>query len=160
MLGKVILVAMALLFGGCGSETIVETLAMYDSSFDPKDVDLTERYVKATAKRWKLRVFEKSRREMSWASNGRDAFFVALYHKEEAVLVITNVGVPEQITISIVDYGVFPKKDLYAVAEELAEGLNQSIDTQFRQIDPITRVVLPFYWRPVEAVDSLPRKTL
>ena len=119
----------------CSEEDYVKPTQQYQADFNTDNIDSIEEYIKSIAKRWNLRVFEKSHNEMKLLTQGQDAFYIALYLNENAVLDISNVGVGTILTLETFDHGDLPPEKLSGLTDEIVQGLEQQIGIQLNKIE-------------------------
>lgn len=108
---------------------------IYESEFGTEKISKVENVIKDLAQRRNLRVFEKNRENMKYLSRGEDAFFIALYFKNDPILVVTNVGVGKLITLSVSDYGKMPRKELELLTLELVSILKNEVNISFEKVN-------------------------
>lgn len=108
----------------CESENIDPYLS-YKADFSPTLVGAVENFTKEIAEKYGLRVFEKPRRNMRVLSNGKEAFFIALYDGDIPIVIITSVGVSNILHLSFFDDGQFTKPQLDALANDINNGLKE-----------------------------------
>lgn len=101
----------------------IEPAAVYKGEFDHSKIGAVESIVDEVAQRWRLRIFRKNREHMKHLTQGRDAFFVALYFENDAVLALTNVGVGTVLTMITTDHGKMPLHELNGVASDIVDML-------------------------------------
>ncbi|MDP1932169.1 MAG: hypothetical protein Q8L60_12005 [Gammaproteobacteria bacterium] len=120
-----------LVVSACEESSGVSPTYSYRAEFNPADVDAVVQFVRSVAERRNIRVYEKDRRQMSFLTQGKEAFFIAFYYNDNAVLDISNVGVGEIITLGVFDHQEYSAQALYDVSEEITTGLNQQFGIQF-----------------------------
>ena len=124
-------VTLIFLLFSCGSYK--ENFLEYRAEFDPQKVDKAEKVVMEFAKRNKLRIFSKDRKEMSIVSNGENAFYIALYHDGDPLLSVTNVGGIVQISVSSTDYENMSKSELAGLTIALVGDLQRELNLKFKE---------------------------
>jgi hypothetical protein len=123
---------MSLFMSSCEAEYTPPYLH-YRADFDIAKVDETEAVVKEIAKKWNLRVYEKNREEMKLHTQGKEAFFIALYFNEDAVLFVHNSGVGEVLSVMAVDHGKMPISDLGKLTAEVIGALKERLNLEFEK---------------------------
>ncbi len=128
MKNLLLLFVLSILCSACSSESI-EPHMKYSAKFDNYKIEQVELILVNIAAERELRVFKKDREKMKYLSQGKDAFFTALYFKEDPVLIVTNIGVTDTLIMTITDYGKMPKEELEHMAEAVVGmAFNKGID--------------------------------
>jgi hypothetical protein len=124
----ILLFVLSILCSACNSESI-EPHMKYSAKFDNSKIGQVELILVGIAADRELRVFKKDREKMQYLSQGKDAFFTALYFKEDPVLIVTNVGVADILVMTTTDYGKMPKEELEHMADAvIGMASNKGID--------------------------------
>lgn len=106
---------------------------LYTAQFDITKVDNAVVLVKEIAKNWNLRVYEIDREQMKFVTQGKDAFFIALYFKEDPIISIANSGVGEVLRVMAIDYGKMSLPDLKKLTEETIQTLKLELNLEFEK---------------------------
>ncbi|MBU2391942.1 MAG: hypothetical protein KKH70_01140 [Gammaproteobacteria bacterium] len=110
-----------------------ENFLEYRADFNPQKIEIAEKTIVHFADKNKLRVFSKDKEKMSTLSGGKKAFYIALYFKDDPILLITNVGASVQLSLSSVDYGNMTESDLKALTIALVEALQLELNIKFEE---------------------------
>lgn len=106
----------------CGSSS-VPAHEIYESKFDPKNIDNVEMQLDGIAKEWGMTLFRKDRDSMKYLSQDIDAFFTCFYFDDECVLVVSTVGTPAHIQLVSMDFGVLPISKLEELTSVVAKNI-------------------------------------
>jgi len=107
--------------------------SLYKAKFDVSKVDDVENTMVVIAKRWNLEPFQKDREQMKFLTQNKEAFFIAFYFDGDPVLVVTNVGVGEVLTLSATDYKKMPISDLKKLIVEVIDALKDQFNIEFKK---------------------------
>lgn len=107
---------LSILCSACSSESI-DPYMKYSANFDNSKIEQVESILSSIAADRELEIFRKDREKMQYLSQGKHAFFTALYFEEDPVLILTNVGVADTLVMTITDYGKMPIEELENIAE-------------------------------------------
>lgn len=129
---------MLLTLSSCGEAEYTPPYLHYRADFDTAKVDEAEMTIKEIAKKWNLRVYEKDRDQMKFLTQGKEAFFIALYRDEDPVLSLTNSGVGNVISVMAVDYGNMPVSDLERLTKEVIKVLEERLNIEFKEVGDST----------------------
>ena len=101
----------------------------YRAPFDPSMVDGVEEFMKDVARRWELRLFEKSREGMKYLTLGQEAFFIALFLKSDPknnwILDISNAGAGTILSLALFEHEDMPLAELQRLDGEVRRGLKE-----------------------------------
>jgi hypothetical protein len=140
----ILLLFLAVLMVSCTSEDKHYPERIYKGEFDPAQVNRLEGFIKKTAQKNKLDIFEKDRKQMRYLTNDVDAFYISLHRdgNKAAVFWISNVGTGTKLTLgvhadkdvlqkepAIDDIFTFIKSEIKTDLKLVYDGLEQS-DTQ------------------------------
>jgi hypothetical protein len=89
----------------------------YSAEFDNSQIEQVESILLGIATDYKLRIFKKNRENMQYLSQGKNAFFTALYFNDDPILIMTNVGVADTLVLTVTDYGEVSQKDLEQITD-------------------------------------------
>ena len=95
-----------------------------------------EVYIRAVGKKWDLEIFEKDRDQMKFITQNQEAFYIAFYYNDNAILHISNAGFGVGIVLSLFDDGEMPLSDLKKLDEEIRAGLNENFGVKLEARDP------------------------
>ena len=129
---KFYVVILALILSSCG-EVNRKIPLLYQANFDASKIEEVEGAMEIISKKWGLRLFQKDRERMKYLTQGKEAFFIALYFNGDAVLSLNNVGVGEVLSLMIVDYGIMPKNDLERLTNETLLILKTQLSIEFEK---------------------------
>lgn len=118
---------MSFLACGCGGAQDIPTV-VFKADFDPARIEEVEVLVDEIAGRWNLRVFRKDKKQMSILTQGEAAFFVALYLEQDPIVVLTNVGVSNILSLVISDLGSMHVTELDRLTAEIVDSLEQRLE--------------------------------
>ncbi len=123
---KKLLVFIALFLISCSSEYHKPDF-LFKADFNIELVDPVDRYIKDLADEHGLRIFEKSRREMKGITQGRDAFFLAFYVKDQRmpVLTITNAGFGTSLSMDLHSNEDYPIEKTERLANQVLKDLKE-----------------------------------
>jgi hypothetical protein len=99
--------------------------------FDNSKIDQVNYILDDIAKRNDLDVFKKDREKMKDLSQGKAAFFTALYFKDKPVFILTNVGVAEKLVLTVTDYGDISLSDLERISDEIIKSAEAAANLKF-----------------------------
>lgn len=111
-----LLFLLSILFSACKSESI-KPYMKYSAEFDNSQIEQVESILLGIATDYKLRIFKKNRENMQYLSQGKNAFFTALYFNDDPILIMTNVGVADTLVLTVTDYGEVSQKDLEQITD-------------------------------------------
>ena len=115
---------------------------LYTANFDVSTVNEAEAIVKKVAKKWDLRVYEKDREQMKFLTQGKDAFFIALYFNEDPIISIGNSGVGEILRVMAIDYGNVPVSDLEKITADFIKAFKDQLNIdRFKKSEESTALV-------------------
>ena len=128
-IGLIAAAVLAVLFlVSCEGESTRPTY-QYRASFDPSMVDGVEEFVKDVARRWELRLFEKSRKGSKIITRGQEAFYIALFLKSDPkhnwIVSITNAGFGTLLILHIYEHEDMPLAELQRLDGEVRRGLKE-----------------------------------
>jgi hypothetical protein len=99
----------------CSAET-GDPLLMYRGDFDANLAAKVTPILAAIADQHGMRLFEKDAEQMSVLTQDQPAFFLALNAKENPVLILTNVGAADILTLSVERSASMADSELQALA--------------------------------------------
>ena len=114
----------------------VKPVYFYKASFDPVMVDAVAEVMKDISENRQFKLFEKDREEMKFLTEGKNSFFTAFYLKGKPILVLTNVGVGEVLTLSLHDNSKLPLDALEGLAQEVRNTLKNRFNIELQVADP------------------------
>lgn len=129
---KFILIFLFVLCSACNSESVKPHVQL-SAPFDNSQIDRIESILRDVATNNDLKIFKKNREKMQYLSQGKNAFFTALYFKEDPVLILTNVGVANTLVFTATDYGKMPIAELERLASEVVKRIETSVNTNFEE---------------------------
>jgi len=124
------LVLLSLSSVGCNSKSVAPHMK-YFAAFDNSKIEVVEPILDVIAKRNNLEVSEKDPMKMKTLSQGKEAFFTALYFHGDSVLILTNVGVSGKLVFTVTDYGEIPLSDLERIANEIINAIEAAANLKF-----------------------------
>jgi len=127
---KFILGILFFLLSACNSESI-EPYMKLSAKFDNSKIDQIESIFEHIAANNKLKIFKKDREKMQHLSQGKNAFFTALYFKGDPVLILTNAGVANTLVFTVTDYGKMSITELERIASEVIKRIEASVSIEF-----------------------------
>ena len=149
--GLITFILAVLFLVSCEGESTSPTYS-YQANFDPAMVDGVEEFMKDVAKRWELRLYEKSREGMKVLTHGQEAFFIALFLKSDPknnwILDISNLGVGIILTFALYEHEDMPLAELQRLDGEVRRGLKEKFGIE----------LLP-YTEPYDRKDATERKS-
>lgn len=140
MVFRILVLMLFLIACSCEAERMSPYL-MYKADFSSAKTGEVESAVKKIAKEWGLRVYEKNQEQMKFLTQGKDAFFIALYFEENPILVITNAGFGDLLMLSVTDYKGMPTSDLERLAAEVINTLETRLDIKFKKSEESTAAI-------------------
>ena len=130
---RLICVILLVLAASC-EDRVIRPHAEYEAPLgDYSKIEQVETRLRSIARHWKLEVFEKDRDQMAFVTEGKPAFFVALYFDGDAILIVTNVGVGSKIILAATDHGEMPLGDLERLTQDVLKELG-TLDLAFSRV--------------------------
>ena len=128
----------------------------YRAPFNPAMVEDVEIFMRDVAKRWKLRLFEKDRKEMKVISLGKEAFLIALFLKSDPeddwILDISNAGAGTILTLGLYEHEDMPLSELQRLDNEVRTGLKEKFGIELvPYVEPHLRDAAPARNSPEDA---------
>lgn len=133
---KILLVLLCIFCLNACTAEYIKPMFFYRSPFDPSMVTDVESYMRKASKNWNFELFEKDKKEMKAVTDGQEAFYLAFYHKDKAILDISNVGVGVVLTLALFDHGDMPIAELERLANEVRSGLKSKFGIQLIAEEP------------------------
>ena len=125
-----IILAAAML--SCNSDTVPPYL-VYDAPVDDFSlIDQVENVVTEIGQKNGLRVVAKDREPLSLVTDERPAVFVSFFYQNDPILMVTNVGIGEILSVEAYDFGHLPTADLERLLFEVTSNL-QDLGFAFEQ---------------------------
>ena len=130
-----LLILLSFFLAGCNAKGKEPTF-FYRAAFDPLMINDVEVYIRAVGKKWDLEIFEKDRDQMKFITQNQEAFYIAFYYNDNAILHISNAGFGVGIVLSLFDDGEMPLSDLKKLDEEIRAGLKENFGVKLEARDP------------------------
>ncbi|MCY4045935.1 MAG: hypothetical protein OXE99_12750 [Cellvibrionales bacterium] len=128
-----LVVFFSLFLSACENDSI-KPYKIFKSDFNTSKISEIEIIVNDFSSEKSLTLFQKDKRAMKALSLEKDAFFIALYFKENPIFSITNVGTSNILVITVSDFGNIDLSNLDLMSEELTNKLNQISGIQLELI--------------------------
>jgi len=134
---KIVLFLNLILICSCNSQYLEPDL-YFEGKFDPKNVNTLEKFIKQLAKDKGFQIFEKDRNQMSFLSQGKEAFYISYYIHEDIgpVMWISNVGAPNILVLGFNSFSDFSRENAKELAIVIINYLKNELDTCMMPVDP------------------------
>jgi hypothetical protein len=136
---NIILTLVVVFLSSCGGSTYIEADYYFEGKFEPSlvNVNALEEQLNKIAKEQGYRLFEKNRNQMKKLTDDNEAFFIALYQKnnDKLILSITNVGVGSVLILDLYTNEDFTKQDAKSLSEKLIQYLQTELNVEMKPID-------------------------
>lgn len=131
----IVVVLLSFLLSACADRS-TPMYAIYDAEFnDSSKIEQIEVRIRAIAKKYKLTVLEKDRKEMSLVIiDEQPAFFIFLDFNGRTVLTVGNAGVGTILSIAARDYGVMPINRIDELLAEVISNLSE-LGLEFKKVE-------------------------
>lgn len=129
---RALILTLSVLASACTTER-GSLFAEYQAPFDPEKIQLIEPVIQSVANRHGMTVLELDETEMSILTNGRPAFYRALYRDDKSIVAITNVGAGTTLIIQVSKYGSVSDETLSQVSDDLRASLTEALGVEFHQ---------------------------
>ncbi len=129
MVKQYVAVVIWLLLSGCGESK--PFYLYYQAQFDNTHVEHVEKLMARIASDWTLRLFAKEKSHMKIISRSDNAFYIALYQKDNVILTIGNAGAGDRLSLGVFDHEELSLLLLERLVGEVKTTLEQQLDMEF-----------------------------